>query len=259
MYFASYCSYSSRFSPIFSLFFVFVTGYCDYCRNETWVDWKKACAAAGCEKLAVVGPWTLVDTKRIDRAAYNKGLLRNRKRGVVLAKEASEHVLNDEGIGLIESGERSGEFDLDKDSLREGEDLVVIRFEVGEEGFAYRLARLTEPHRRAQEAFQNKGDKKTASKFRKGDDIVCIQYLERTPVDSPSNFELGREVTGDMDELYVNVQALRKVDIKVSDVMTGRRTRGKKITKITLTPKMIEEIHKEISEFEAAEERGRWA
>ena len=84
-----------------------------------------------------------------------------------------------------------------------------------------------------------------------------MQWLERTPLDSLDHFELA---AGDRhSEIFVNVKSLRMVDIQVSDVKHGRRTRaGKKVTEITLSPATIEAIHHAIEELEAEKPVGRW-
>ena len=144
-------------------------------------------------------------------------------------------------------------------------------------GFTFHLARLTETLQEVtdDQGFQNEGDKKTAAKFKKGGQIVCVQYLERLPIDSPNHFELG--VGKDMTELFVNVKSLRKVDVEWLNakelpgaVRAGPRTRrarrgaarrgdqSSKITRVYISDETLLSAHEAIEAFEAKQPAGRW-
>ena len=241
--------------------------YCDFCKNETWVDPIKAATAehggGRCANLDTVGPWRLVKMTRTDAAAYNRRLLRNRTRGKELAREISDYVTKEERIRSVRGD--PAELKIDKSCLREDEHLVVVRFDLGKGlGFSFRLARLTETLQDAPSDLKG---------FKTGEPIVCVQYLNRSPIDSPNNFELGVGTEG-MTEQFVSVKALRKVDVLWLDadklqgaVRVGPRTRAarlaassssKKITKVFISDKEILAIHTAIEELEAEVEVGRW-
>jgi hypothetical protein len=225
--------------------------YCNFCKEEKWLDVQKACRAEQCENRDVVGLWTLVKSERIDRSGIGKRSGMFSKRGVKLANEVSSYMLQKEGVKNV---------DVDKRGLRKTEKLVVLRAQNDEQCFAFWLARITE--RKSVVKGKNPG-------FKKGDNIVCVQLLERYPPQSPNNFKLGVDTDDEvnMSEYYVHVGGIRAL-IDVKDIMArpdvippGPLTRAaraaaaesgeeKFITGVYLSDAQIKQLHQDIEQFE---------
>lgn len=75
------------------------------------------------------------------------------------------------------------------------------------------------------------------SRFRKGDAHVCVQYLDRTPPESPHVFTLTES------EVYVHVHSVFYCGID----MTGRLQEGG--TTVVLTDHDINRIHDQLTSF----------
>ena len=74
-------------------------------------------------------------------------------------------------------------------------------------GFSFWLGRLTEPITRVHEKFTGAD----GAVFKKGMYHVCVQYLERTPPESPFVFVLSET------EVYVDVKSVFACDIDPSN------------------------------------------
>jgi hypothetical protein len=236
--------------------------YCKHCEEETWIGpHAAACAALKCASITETGPWTVVETTLEGRRGYSARQTRYLKRGRKLAAEISDFVRTTERVSY-KCGEDvvgQNELDIDKGSLRPTEHFVAIKCDVMQEGWSFWLARITETLQDATADLKG---------FRVGDPIVCVQYLWRTSVDDPNNFELG--LGEKFEEQFVSVKALRVVDI-TPDVQPagvrgiGRRTRSamrargpEKTTKVYLSDETLQTIHTAMEQFEAEGFAGRW-
>ena len=64
--------------------------------------------------------------------------------------------------------------------------------------FSFELSRLTEPLQVVDDAFEGVD----GAKFRKNQQIVCVQYMERTPAGNPHMFVLSQT------EVYVDIKSV---------------------------------------------------
>ena len=75
------------------------------------------------------------------------------------------------------------------------------------------------------------------SRFRKGDSHVCVQYLDRTPPESPHIFTLTES------EVYVHVGSVFYCDIDITERMEEGGTT------VVLTDHDINHIHEQLTSF----------
>ena len=108
---------------------------------------------------------------------------------------------------------------------------VVLRSEDCEHGFSFRLARVAVGFDVVKDAFRGVD----GARCRKGDAHVCVQYLERTPPNSPHNFALT------LSEVYVHAQSVFYWDIEPS-----KRIRDETVV---LTDHDIAHIHEQLAIF----------
>ena len=80
---------------------------------------------------------------------------------------------------------------VDTDTLPPTTPLVTFHSSNDDGGFSFWLGRLTESLTRCEKGFTGVD----GAKFKKGDQHVCIQHLERTPPDSPHVFTLSKTET----------------------------------------------------------------
>ena len=80
---------------------------------------------------------------------------------------------------------------VDTDALSPTTPLVSFRSNNDDGGFSFWIGRLTVPLTRCKKGFTGVD----GTKFKKGNQHVCVQHLERTPSDSPHVFTLSKTET----------------------------------------------------------------
>ena len=120
---------------------------------------------------------------------------------------------------------------VDTTTLPVTTNFVGIRSDNDEYGFSFWLARITEPLTYATRPFE--GD--DGSRFKKGDPHICVQYLERTPPESPHVFTLSET------EMYVHPSSVFTAEL------SPHERRGD-IT-IVLSDNDINDIHERLTIF----------
>ena len=120
---------------------------------------------------------------------------------------------------------------VDKTTLPVTTKLIGIRADNDDCGFSFWLARMTKPLTNASQSFNGVD----GSRFKKNDPHICVQYLERTPPESPHVFTLSES------ELYVHPRSVFTADL------CSHERRGDKT--IVLTDDDINDIHKRLTLF----------
>ena len=121
---------------------------------------------------------------------------------------------------------------LDHTVLTPDTKLIALRADDDECGFTFWIGRLTEGLERSKKGFSGVD----GSRFRKGDPHVCIQYLDRTPPESPHVFTLTES------EVHVHVNSVFYCDIDIEKMSEGDTT-------IVLTDHDINHIHDQLTSF----------
>ena len=172
--------------------------YCEFCQSEKWLDESTAKRAAGCKNIRTVGQWKLFPMKSTgvssythlhdpspltifhlpfpDSSSHQLNLKKYRQRGLMWCVKASSDI---HGVTV------------DTGSLSPTTPLVSFGANEDDCGFSFWLGRLTEPLTRCENGFTGVD----GSRFKKGDQHVCLQHLERTPPDSPNVFTLSKTET----------------------------------------------------------------
>ena len=152
--------------------------------NETWADEVKAVRAEGCENLSDVGAWKIIKMRATDSTSYSHNLSLHRERGLIWCVRASS-------LFHSEPKPQNG------DNLWWDTKFVCVRA-TDSSAFSFELSRLTEPLQVVDEAFEGAD----GAKFRKNQQIVCVQYMERTPSGNPHMFVLSQT------EVYVDIKSV---------------------------------------------------
>ena len=95
---------------------------------------------------------------------------------------------------------------VDTDAMSLTTPLVVFRSNNDNSGFSFWIGRLTEPLTRCEKGFTGVDD----IKFKKGNQHVCVQYLERTPSSSSHVFTLSKT------ETYVRMYGNHSRSLKIT-------------------------------------------
>ena len=175
-----------------------VSCYCPFCVSEDWKDELTAMKAEGCVNRKVVGPWKVFNMKSTDTRSYQKRIKHYRQRGTDWCIRASSSFVR-----------MSVSSSLDRTILTRDTKLIALRSDDDEHGFSFWIGRLTEGLKRANKGFRGVD----GSRFRKGDSHVCVQYLDRTPPESPHIFTLTES------EVYVHVGSVFYCDIDITERM----------------------------------------